>query len=483
MILKRFIRTIHLLTALVLFVFSIVFVLSVGKLNIVPNNYYWMLCGAIALVVLMFEFVLLKKSKKVFMQIIKGIVFIICILLFWVYGFVLNYADRTKSVLSSFIAKNEEVQAYYFMSNNINGYSEISDLEGKRVGYFIRLDENVKSKIKINITYELYTDSQAMFDDLKNNKIDAIIITDLLMNDYEEMVASDTENSYSKIETITVTTKIENITKRVSIKNTPFSILISGSDSRNDDINAVGNNDVNIIVTINPNTNEILIISVPRDFYVQLHGTTGDKDKLTHASYYGINMHVQTLEDLFDTEINYYVKVNFNTVIKLVDSIGGIDLYSDKAYYKGEGCTYVLGMNHLDGKCALAFSRERYVYKGGDRHRVQNQVDVIKAVFTKLKNGGSLVYNYMDILEAIEGEFLTNMPIDEATNFIKFELNDISKYEVYNYQVDGTNAMDYTYSYPNQKLYVMVPKQETVDHAKELLNAIKNGESVKDLME
>jgi anionic cell wall polymer biosynthesis LytR-Cps2A-Psr (LCP) family protein len=193
-------------------------------------------------------------------------------------------------------------------------------------------------------------------------------------------------------------------------------------------------------------------------------------------------MHVQTVEDLFETEINYYVKVHFNTVIKLVDAIDGIDIYSDLTYSK-DGCDYKLGMNHLNGACALRFARERKIYQGGDRHRIKNQQDVIKAVFNKMKNGGALVYNYMDILEAIEGEFLTNLPIDEATSFIKYEMNDVSKYEIYSYQVDGTNAMEYTYTYPNQKLYVMPPKQETVDKAIELLKANQEGKNLKELME
>ena len=476
---KTFVRTVHLLTALVLFIFTIVFLFNVHKLGIVPSNYFWIITGVISLVTLIFLFILLKKSRNIFMRILKCLVFIICILLFWAYGYIIHYADKTKDVFNSFIAKNEEVMSYYFISMKDSGYTEISDLDGKTVGYFMKLDDVIKEKLKLNITFKEYSDSELMIQDLQEKTIDGIIVTDLLKTDLE--AEDDFDEKYSLVETISVTNRIEDITKRVSIKNTPFNILISGSDTRSGNINAVGNSDVTIVVSVNPNTNEILLVSVPRDYYVQFHGTTGYKDKITHTCYYGINMHVQTVEDLFDIPINYYVKVHFETVTKLVDAIGGIDIYSDKGYSK-DGCTYVLGMNHLDGKCALRFARERKIYQGGDRHRIKNQQDVIKAVFAKMKNSKTLAYNYMDILDAIEGEFLTNLPIDEATNFVKYELNDLSKYEIYSYQVDRTNAMEYTYSYPNQKLYVMTPKQETVDHAKELLTAIQNGESLKDLM-
>ena len=366
---KFFIRTVHLITALILLIFSIVFLVYVHKLGIVPNNYYWIICAILGVIVLLFEFILLKKSKKLFMKILKWFVFILCILLFLVYGYAIKYADRAKDVFNSFITKNEEVQSYYFIAMKSNIYSEVSDLEGKKVGYFLTIDETIKEKIKLDIIFEEYTDSELMINDLKEGNIDAILANDVLFNDLQS--EDDYENVYVVLETISITNKIEDITKRVSIKNTPFTILISGSDTRSGNINARGNSDVTILVTINPNTNEILLVSVPRDYYVQFHGTEGLRDKITHTCYYGINMHVQTVEDLFDVPVNYYVKVHFNTVIKLVDAIGGIDIYSDKEFMR-EPCNYVHGMNHLDGTCALRFARERKIYQGGDRHRIKN---------------------------------------------------------------------------------------------------------------
>ena len=123
-----------------------------------------------------------------------------------------------------------------------------------------------------------------------------------------------------------------------------------------------------MIATINPNTNKVLLTSIPRDYYVQLHGKTGYKDKLTHAGIYGINTVVQTIEDLFGIDINYYVRVNFTTVKSLVNTIGPIEIYSDKAMSL-DGCKYVVGTNTVNGKCALRFARERHSYVEGDNHR------------------------------------------------------------------------------------------------------------------
>jgi hypothetical protein len=250
--------------------------------------------------------------------------------MFVAYSYVIKYADKAKNVFNSFITQNEEITSYYFYVLKDNGYTEISDLDGKTVGYFIKLDDKAREKIKLNINYQEYNDSDLLISDLKEKNIDGIVAGDLLKHTLEE--EEDFEDVYLLLDTVSITNKIEDITKRVSIKNTPFNILISGSDTRSGSINARGNSDVTILVSVNPNTNEILLVSVPRDYYVQFHGTEGLRDKITHTCYYGINMHVQTVEDLFDIPINYYIKVHFNTVIKLVDAINGIDIYSDKGY-------------------------------------------------------------------------------------------------------------------------------------------------------
>ena len=283
-------------------------------------------------------------------------------------------------------------------------------------------------------------------------------------------------DSSTKIDDI-IKKSIEDITKRVSIKNTPFNVLISGIDTYGD-INQTSRNDVNIVATVNPNTNEILLTSIPRDYYVQLHGTTGYKDKLTHASYYGINMAVETIEDILDIDINYYIKVNFTTVVDLVNKIGGVDVYADQSVQIGS-CKINEGYNHLDGTCALAFSRERHSYIDGDRHRGRNQQEVIRAIFTKLSSSSTILTEYSDILNTLDGKFATNMDTKEITSYIKYELNDLKDYTIKNTQLDGYGSMGPTYSYPGQDLWIMIPYEDTITNAKNLINKVLNNESIK----
>ena len=288
-------------------------------------------------------------------------------------------------------------------------------------------------------------------------------------------IISSLETEYSG--NISIKDKVEDITKKVSIKNKPFNVLISGIDTYGD-IAKTSRNDVNIVATVNPNTNQILLTSIPRDYYVKLHGMEGYKDKLTHASYYGINTAVKTIEDILDIDINYYVKVNFTTVVDLVNKIGGVEVYADQDVYLS-GCPAIKkGMNKLDGKCALAFSRERYSYADGDRHRCRNQQEVIRAIFTKLSSGFTLVTQYTDIIDSLDGKFATNMDMNDITSFIKYELNDLSGYSLVNTQLDGDGDMGPTYSYPNQDLWIMIPNQSTIDNAKNLINQVLDNKRI-----
>ena len=197
----------------------------------------------------------------------------------------------------------EEITNYYIMVLDTSKYQESSDLYGESLAYFEKTEQNILDSIKLDLNYNTTKDIYKLKDMLYNQEVESILITDIIKNKLEEDYP-DFETNTRILETISIKNQIEDITKKVSIKNTPFNVLISGIDAYGD-INQTSRNDVNIIATINPNTNEILLTSIPRDYYVQLHGTTGYKDKLTHASYYGINTAVKTIEDILSTNINY----------------------------------------------------------------------------------------------------------------------------------------------------------------------------------
>lgn len=464
------------LTGVIFTILTITLVIFLKLIGIIPDNYFIIGTIILSMITLTIDLFLIFRFKNKIYKIIKYICLVLSIILIGIYSFGIYSLNKTINLFDNAFIMNEEVTNYYIIVLKDSIYEEVSDLYGKSLAYYKNTDSSIINSLKLELTYTVEDDSNNLKTKLLNNKVESILISDINMNRFEEDDTTFSEK-IKILETISITNEIEDITKRVSIKNTPFSILISGIDTYGD-INTTSRNDVNIIATVNPNTNEILLTSIPRDYYVQLHDTTGYKDKLTHASYYGINTAVQTIEDILDTDINYYVKVNFTTVVNLVDEIGGIEVYSDQYVNLGI-CTVKEGMNYLDGKCALGFSRERHSYVDGDRHRGRNQQEVITAIFKKLTSGTTIISEYNNIIDSLNGKFATNMDLNEVSGLLKYELNDLGGYTIKSIQLDGYGAMGKTYSYPNQDLWIMIPYEDTITNARDMINKVLNNESIK----
>lgn len=474
---KKYKNIIGISLGILLLIITISFISLVKMLNIIPNNYFLYGVIIISIITFILEIFLFIKKRNIILRILKYLSIFIALMLICIYSFGTYYLNKTMNFIDNISIMKEEITNYYIIVLDTSKYQETSDLYGQTLAYFDKTEQDILNKLKLDLTYKTTNDINKLKDMLFNQEVESILITDIIKNKLEEDYEDFTTN-IRILETIEIKNTIEDITKKVSIKNTPFNVLISGIDAYGD-INQTSRNDVNIIATINPNTNEILLTSIPRDYYVQLHGTSGYKDKLTHASYYGINMAVQTIEDIFNTDINYYVKVNFSTVVDLVDELGGIDVYADQAVSLFSICRLKEGYNHVDGKCALAFARERYSYADGDRHRGRNQQEVIKAIFKKVTSGTTIISEYTNILNVMNGKFATNMDMNEVLNMIKYELNDLATYHIESTQVDGSGAMGPTYSYPGQDLWIMIPDESTVNNAKTLINKVLNNESIK----
>lgn len=456
-----------------LIVITAVFLFTLNKINAIPDNYFKIILIGVSIVTVITSIILFLNVNSISFKVLKILSYIVTVILIFGYSFGMIYLNKTLHFIGNIDSIKKEVTSYYVVVLKDSKYEEISDLYGKTMLYYINTDEDVLSKLKLELIYSTTKNIEQLKDKLYTKKVESILISDLIKEDLEDKY-EDFSSKTRILQTIDITKEVEDITKKVSIKNTAFNVLISGMDSYGN-INKTTRNDVNMVVTINPNTNKMLLTSIPRDYYVQLHGKKGYKDKLTHAGIYGINTAVQTIEDLLNIDINYYVKVNFTTVVDLVDKIGPIEIYSDKNLNL-DSCKYVVGNNVVNGKCALRFARERHSYLEGDNHRVKNQQEVIKGIFNKLKNSPNILADYNSVLEVMNGKFATNIEMSELTSFIKYEVEDIGKYEIISAQVDGTGSMEYTYSYPHQKLYVMFPNEQSVRNAKEGIEKILNGE-------
>ena len=264
------------------------------------------------------------------------------------------------------------------------------------------------------------------------------------------------------------------------ITKEPFVVYLSGVDTRGD-LTDKARSDVNIIAAVNPVTKQVVLINTPRDYYVDLAGTNS-KDKLTHAGLYGVQTSMDTLGNLYGVDVQHYIRINFAGFINIIDALGGVDVYSDQAftsvgspgYY--DPTTFVEGWNHLDGKAALAFARERHAFKTGDVQRGINQMKVIDAMLNKIKSP-ALLMGFTKILDAVSDSFVTSLSQNQISALVRMQLSDFAEWNIERYTVTGTSGSSTKcYSAKGQKLYVMKPDENSVAKAKEMIAAVMGGE-------
>lgn len=236
-----------------------------------------------------------------------------------------------------------------------------------------------------------------------------------------------------------------------------FNVYISGIDTYGD-ISLVSRSDVNIVATINPTTKQILLTTIPRDAYVNIAGGGNDqKDKLTHAGIYGVDSSIGTIEKLLGIKIDAYLRVNFTTVISLVDKIGGVDVENPVAFKTDSGEAFPAGTLHLNGKQALTFSRERHNLAGGDSDRGVNQQRVIVAIIKKVSSP-SMLTNYQSILATVGRSIETNVSSQDITKFANMQLDYGGAWQIETINVKGrgqTGGLP-SYAMPGRELYMYV---------------------------
>lgn len=358
-----------------------------------------------------------------------------------------DYEDQPYSIVTiidSGVELNQDNQSIGYIEDDPNGASILEEV-GSRTG----------------ATPKSYEDITTLAVALTNKEIDSLVLRDT----YLQLLDENYNSFYSDLKVLdTFNLKVK---KNENIKQPdvtqPFIVYISGIDTYGD-VTKVSRSDVNILAVINPITNKILLVNTPRDYYVQLHGTSGNKDKLTHAGIYGIDTSRATLEDLYDVDIDFYVRINFSSLIDVVDELGGVTVQSDHSFTSGK-YTFGQGSNELDGQSALAFSRTRYGFADGDRTRGKNQQKVITAIIEKAINPSVIVRN-QGLMNAVNSTIQTDASDTVITKVIKQQLETIGQWQVDSISVTGSDSRGYTHSMGRISLYVMEPNIESLNTAR-----------------
>ena len=284
----------------------------------------------------------------------------------------------------------------------------------------------------------------------------------------------DYASKIKKIYTYKISKKIDTAIGKQDPNAEVFNIYVSGIDTYGP-ISSVSRSDVNIIMTVNRKTKKVLLTTTPRDAYVPIaDGGLNQPDKLTHAGIYGVDASVHTLENLYGIDLNYYVRLNFTSFLKLIDLLGGIDIENDQEFTVGN-THYPIGNISLNSEQALTFVRERYSLNGGDNDRGKNQEKVIAAVIKKLTST-DVLKNYNAILSGLQDSVQTDMSLETMMNLINTQLESGGSYNVTSQALTGTgNTGLPSHAMPEANLYMMEIDQNSLAAAKAAIQEVMEG--------
>lgn len=383
----------------------------------------------------------------------------------------------------------------YYMQSSIDNLINLDDYQTSTVSFVVKkdskyngisdLDDTTTIAVSENFNEELYgTMQEDLADEYPvNGNVDRLaddltIVEALYEGDVEVMILDEVfrESILETYEDFSTDTRViysyekhyekDDIAKDVDVSKAGFTVFISGIDV-DGPVSTVSRSDVNILMTVNPKTNQILLTTTPRDSLVELGCAQGMMpDKLTHAGNHGIECSVSTLENLYDIDINYYAKVNFTSLITLIDVLGSIEVNSEHDFYGYNNTHFVKGMNTLNAEQALEFSRTRKGVDGGDITRGLNQLEVIKGIINKMIQP-SILLNINGVVNKVASSVDTNFGSSNLSKLISKQLNDGKSWNFEQGTMLGTPGYDYTLSYPNQSLYIYYPDVDSVQEIRQ----------------
>lgn len=453
-------------------IISLVLIILLFILNVLPTFYLVAIAAILALLWILAFSLQVNASNKSFRAILSRIVSVLISILL-VLG--CTYVTRTNSFINNISKNNYQVNSYSVIVLKDSPVNSLTDLNSKNisinVSYQNELSLKAISELEKTIqspNWSYAADMSDLGNSLYEGKVDAIVLNEA----YRNFIQDDHSNFDEE------TRIIENVgldqtatSTGKNIQDGVFNIYISGIDTYGN-ISTVSRTDVNMVLSVNMNTHKILMTSIPRDAYVPL-ARNNQYDKLTHSGIYGVDESVSTVENFLGISINYYVRVNFSSLITVVDALGGVDVYSDKDLTL-DGHHYSIGNNHMDGAAALRFARERHSYTTGDAHRTENQQAVLEAIIKKVASFDT-VTSYNSVLSAAEGAFNTNMPSSDITNIIKRQVENMAGWDIDHQYITGTGGNTTgLYSMPNNRLYVLYPDKNSVSTCKQAIETLLN---------
>lgn len=482
--------------AIILSVTLVVFtgglVYQIFKLQILPDNILIPIILVLILLTLIFVLLINFSAHGLVSRILCSLMVVV---LSAVYGLGNYYLYSTNTTLETVTDQgNKAKNTVSVVVLNSSGLENVNSLEGSKLGVLKTIGNEATKKSltdlkKNNVTYtkKTYDNMLGMLKALYDGEVDAIVLNEAYRSNVCDLEDYANFNNDTKVIHKTVYYTKENSSSLAvsDITSKPFNILISGNDSFGS-LDENSRSDVDMLVTINPVTSTILLTSIPRDSYVKevcndYACNYGVYDKLTHTGIYGVDTTKDTIENLLDIDINYVYRVNFTSMIDIVDALGGVDVTVPEGmavskFYTNSNLEGVHeGENHLDGKRALAYSRERKAYLDGDLQRARNQQQVLQAMFKKATSP-EIIKNYTSLLKALIGAFDTNMTTKEITSFIKYQIQAKPSWKFEQFVLKGDNDLKMSAELGSE-VSVVILYDSYINIAHDKIQAVLDGQS------
>ncbi|MDE8339008.1 LCP family protein [Erysipelothrix rhusiopathiae] len=476
---KEFILFRDRVIVLIFLLCSLVTLYAIYKFNAIPTKYLMIIVGVILLLFLIGALItMLTKPGK-----LKnfGKVYSLILSLLLLLG--TRYLVTGNSFLGKLTGANKDTHVISVVVMKDSKYKSIEDVKELPIGANTRLDSKnitkgkklIDEKYKSDINIVDYEDYTELANDLYDGTQEVILLSEAHRGFIQDEV-KDFDEKTRIIGTVAYEEEVDFKNKNADVMKDTFSMFVTGIDTYGP-VSSVSRSDVNMIMTVDPKNKQILLTSIPRDYHVEL-ASFGAYDKLTHAGIYGVGESMATLENLFDIDIDYFVKVNFSSVETIIDALGGVDVYSRYAFQSFAGVYFDEGINHVDGRNGLIFARERYNLPNGDNDRVKNQQALITGILKKAMSP-AIITNYTSILNSVSDSFQMSMEESDFKKLIKQQINDMSDWDIQSYAVTGTGSSSTTtYSMPGPALYVMEPNYDTVRQAHDYIEAMERHEVI-----
>lgn len=478
--------------SVILVIFTGGLIYQIIKLQILPDNILIPIILVLILLTLIFVLLINFSAHGLVSKILCSLMVVV---LSAVYGLGNYYLHSTNTTLETVTDQgNKAKNTVSVVVLNSSGLENVNSLEGSKLGVLKTIGNEATKKSltdlkKNNVTYtkKTYDNMLGMLKALYDGEVDAIVLNEAYRSNVCDLEDYTNFNNDTKVIHKTVYYTKENSSSLAvsDITSKPFNILISGNDSFGS-LDENSRSDVDMLVTINPVTSTILLTSIPRDSYVKevcndYACNYGVYDKLTHTGIYGVDTTKDTIENLLDIDINYVYRVNFTSMIDIVDALGGVDVTVPKGmavskFYTNSNLEGVHeGENHLDGKRALAYSRERKAYLDGDLQRARNQQQVLQAMFKKATSP-EIIKNYTSLLKALIGAFDTNMTTKEITSFIKYQIQAKPSWKFEQFVLKGDNDLKMSAELGSE-VSVVILYDSYINIAHDKIQAVLDGQS------